>query len=259
MQIIAFVFGALIGSFLNVCILRVPKEESIVFPASHCMKCKKPLAWFDNIPVFSFLLLNGKCRHCRKPISWQYPAIELLTAALFVIFYVKFGLTLKGIVFLALTLAFLVESVIDFRYQIIPDGITLTGIGAGFGLSLVFPQMHGQAVWWAGAREAIFGILLGGGFLYVLGTVAEWVLKKEAMGGGDVKLLAMIGAFLGWQGVLWTLFVSSFIGALAGIVFKVITGEEKIPFGPFIAIAAVSYMFVGPQIIHLYFNYLHLS
>ena len=256
MYLAAIVFGAMVGSFLNVCILRVPKEESIVFPASHCMKCRKVLAWFDNIPILSFLFLKGRCRQCHKKISWQYPIVEAMTALTFTGFYVYFGLTVQGAVYLVLTLALLVQSVIDFRYQIIPDGITLPGIVVGVLLSGFFPSLHGQSVWWMGLKASLIGLFLGGGFLYALGTIAEWILKKEAMGGGDVKLLAMIGSLLGWHGVLWTLFLSSLLGAVIGLYFKLKTGEEKIPFGPYIAMGAVSYLFFGPTVFNAYFDIL---
>lgn len=252
----AFVFGAMVGSFLNVCILRMPIGESIVYPASHCPACQRSIAWYDNIPLASFLLLKGKCRNCSSVISWQYPLIEFITACLFVSFYVFFGLTVQGFIFLILTLAFLVESIIDLRYQIIPDAITLPGILIGFCVSAVFPSLHDQTLWWQAALQSLIGILFGGGFLFVLGTVAEWILKKEAMGGGDVKLLAMIGSVLGWKGVLWTLFFSSVLGSVIGFYFKLKSGEEKIPFGPYIAAAAFSYLFVGERLVDAYFNFL---
>jgi len=252
----AFVFGAITGSFLNVCILRLPKEESIVFPGSRCMGCRKPIVWYDNIPILSFFLLRAKCRYCQCKISVQYPLIEALTGALFVLFYMTFGSTPKGFLYLYLTLGLLAQSVIDSRHKIIPDILTLPAIVVGLAVSAFFPQVHGQTGHLAGFWAALQGVLLGGGFLYAVGTLAEWILKKEAMGGGDVKLLAAIGAVIGFRGVLWTIFVSSLAGSVVGIIIRVRKGEELIPYGPFLAFGAFLYLFIGPQVMGWYFNYL---
>ncbi|OGW80392.1 MAG: hypothetical protein A3C47_04925 [Omnitrophica bacterium RIFCSPHIGHO2_02_FULL_51_18] len=250
----AFVFGAMAGSFLNVCIFRLPKEESIIFPGSHCRSCGRAIAWFDNIPLVSFFALKGKCRHCSAKISRQYVAVEFLTACVFVVFYQSFGPSVKGGVYLMLTLAILVESAIDFRHRIIPDSITLPGILIGLVLSAIFPELQGETVFWKGLGHSFFGMLLGGGFLYGMGTLAEFILKKEAMGGGDVKLLAMIGACLGVKAVLWTIFVSSLLGSIFGILQRIRGGEEKIPFGPYLGFAAVLYLFIGESVITWYMN-----
>lgn len=242
---IAFGLGAIVGSFLNVCIVRIPYGESIVFPSSHCLSCRRPIAWYDNIPLASFFILKGRCRNCGARVSWQYPLVELSAALLFVLFYSAFGLTVTGVLYLLLALGLLTQALIDWKHQIIPDGITLPGIVIGLAASAFFPGLQGQPGWLGGALFSLLGILLGGGVLYAAGTIAEWVLKKEAMGGGDVKLLAMIGAFTGWQGVLWTLFVASFVGSAVGIYFRVTRGEEKLPFGPYLAVAAFLYLFFG--------------
>lgn len=247
------------GSFLNVCIFRLPDGESVVFPASHCRGCKKPIAWYDNVPIFSFLFLRARCRQCGAGISWQYFWIELITALTFVLFYSFFGLTALGIIYLVLTLALLVETAIDFRHQIIPDAITLPGIVLGLLLSFVFPELQGQSSRLWGLIWSFVGLLAGGGFLYLSGTLAEKILKKEAMGGGDVKLLAMIGAFLGWKAVLWTIFVSSFLGSLVGIVMRLARGDERIPFGPYLAAAACLYLFIGNQAIEAYLKWIGAS
>lgn len=244
--------GAMVGSFLNVCILRMPENQSIVFPSSHCWKCQKPLAWFDNVPILSWLVLGGKCRACRQPISVQYPIIEAVTAAIFVVFWKKYGVTAVGITLLVFTLALLVQSVIDARYRIIPDEITLPGMAIGLVVSFAFPALHGQVTHLGGLWKSFLGLLVGGGFLWAAGSIAEKILKKEAMGGGDVKLLGLIGAVIGLQGVFWTIFVSSVIGSVVGIYFRLRKGEEAIPFGPFLAVAAVMYLFVGPQWIAAY-------
>lgn len=247
-----FVFGALVGSFLNVCILRMPENQSIVFPASHCWSCKRPLAWYDNIPIASFVFLGGKCRSCKKAISLQYPVIEAVTAILSVIFWLRYGLSAVGAVYLVFALALLVQSVIDWRYRIIPDEITLPGMALGLIASLAFPQLHGEAAHLGGLWKSFLGLLVGGGFLWAVGSVAEKILKKEAMGGGDVKLLGLIGAVLGVQAVFWTIFVSSVIGSVVGIYYRLRRGDEAIPFGPFLAVAAFSYLFIGPACIQAY-------
>ena len=252
MPLILFCMGAVVGSFLNVCIVRIPKEESIVFPGSHCVFCNHAIGWYDNIPIISFFILRGRCRHCAKKISWQYVLVELLTAILFVFFYRFFGASAKGAAYLLLSLALLVESVIDMRYKIIPDSITLPGIVIGLAASAFFPAIHGESSHWHGLLASFGGMLLGGGFLYAAGSIAELILKKEAMGGGDVKLLAMIGSVLGWRGVVWTLFVSSLIGSAAGIYLRLKRGDLLIPYGPYLAAAAVLYIFVGPQFMHWY-------
>ena len=250
--VLAILFGAVTGSFLNVCILRLPKEESLWTPGSHCMSCHEPIRWFENIPVLSFLFLNGRCRHCHEQISWQYPIIEFLSAAIFVLYAQVFGFTPAGIFYLAATLAFLVVSLIDFRYQIIPDEISLPGIVIALLASTVFPGIQGEGVWWAGFLKSVLGILAGGGFLYVAGTIAEKIMKKEAMGGGDVKLAAMIGALTGLPGAVWTIFVASLLGSVVGLYLRLKKGEEKIPFGPYLAAACVLYFFYGQKFIVWY-------
>ncbi len=255
-NIAALILGCLVGSFLNVCILRLPKEESIVFPGSHCTKCNKPIAWYDNIPVVSYVMLGAKCRHCKTTISIQYPLIEILTGVLFVSFYHFFGATPKGVLYLYLALGLLVQSVIDYRYKIIPDSITLPAIVIGLMASALFPEIHGQAAHLSGFWASLRGVLVGGGFLYVVGSLGEWILKKEAMGGGDVKLLAAVGAVTGWHGVLWTIFVGSLAGAIVGIYLRIRQGEEMIPFGPFLALGAFLYLFIGPQAMDWYFGWL---
>lgn len=257
--VIAFILGAVTGSFLNVCIFRLPMNLSVAFPASHCFACKKPIAWIDNVPLLSFLRLGARCRHCRAKISWQYFWVELITALTFVGYYFYFGLKPLGAVYLLLTLALIVETAIDFRHQIIPDAVTLPGIALGLLFSFFFPELHHETQrLWSLAWSAL-GILVGGGILYLAGTLAEKILKKEAMGGGDVKLLAMIGGFLGWQAVLWTVFVSSLLGSIVGLALRFTRGDERIPFGPYLAAAACLYLFIGDQAIQIYLKFIGIT
>lgn len=249
-----FVLGAIVGSFLNVCILRLPLKESILFPGSHCFSCRRQIAWYDNVPIVSWLILKGQCRNCKAGISIQYPLVEIATAGIFVLFYKLFGLSAEGAVYLSLTLVLLVISWIDWRHQIIPDLLTLPGMAAGPVVSLLFPVIHGTDLRWAALLESLGGMLAGGGILYVIGTAAERILKKEAMGGGDVKLLAMIGAFTGWKGVVWTLFVSSFAGSIVGLGLKFTGGDERVPYGPFLAIGVFFYFLFGLQFFNWYGN-----
>ncbi len=256
--LISFAFGSIVGSFLNVCILRMPKDESVAFPSSRCPNCQKPIAWHDNIPILSFLLLRARCRHCRAAISWQYPVIEALTGLLFAVFLDRFGLGPKGFLYLYLALVLLAQGVIDFRYRIIPDLLTLPAIGVAVVASAFFPEIHGEGAHGAALWASLKGVLLGGGFLYAVGSIAEWIMKKEAMGGGDVKLLAAIGGVVGWRGVVWTIFVSALVGSIIGVWEKYLCkkGDGYIPYGPFLGLAAFLYLFVGPQTIEWYLGYL---
>ena len=189
-NIFSILFGAMVGSFLNVCIARLPKEESIVWPGSHCPLCRKPIKFYDNIPLVSYLLLKGKCRQCRGSISLQYPLVEGITALSSLLLIIKFGPSLSYLIYFAFVAALIVITVIDLYHQIIPDVISLPGIGVGLLASLIIPQIT--------FLNSLIGILLGGGSLFLVATVYRWLFKREGMGGGDVKLLAMIGAFLGW-------------------------------------------------------------
>jgi len=246
LAIIAFIFGAVIGSFLNVCIWRIPEEKSIVFPSSHCPKCGKSIRPFDNIPVVSWLALRGRCRDCGEPISPRYPLVEMLTALLSLVLFWKYGLSLQYLAAFLFTAALVVITFIDFDHQIIPDVISLPGIPVFF-LLAVF-------VMGIGFLDALIGLIVGGGFLYLVAVGYELIAKREGMGGGDIKLLAMIGAFLGWKSLFFVVFMSSILGALVGIVLIMIKGKDMkyaVPFGPFLSIAAVMYLFVGSELTHL--------
>ncbi|MDI6776853.1 MAG: prepilin peptidase [Syntrophales bacterium] len=232
--------GAVVGSFLNVCIYRIPEGRSIVFPSSHCPECKHPIKPWDNIPLVSYLILRGRCRHCEGKISLQYPVVELITAVMALLLFWKFGLSLKFLFSFIFICSLIVITFIDFHHQIIPDLITLPGIPLFFLGAVFFMDIH--------VVEALLGILLGGGILYIIAFVYELLTKREGMGGGDIKLLAMLGAFSGWKSLLFILLLSSFLGALVGITVMIVKGKDMkyaIPFGPFLSFAAVAYIFFG--------------
>lgn len=241
---LAFLLGAAVGSFLNVVILRLPAEgESIVFPASRCPVCRTPLKWYDNIPIASFILLKRKCRSCGAPISWQYPLVELAMALLGAGLVFKYGLSPALPVYFVFTAALLVVIVVDFHHKIIPDSISLPGIVVGFACSFVNPVVSWQ--------QSGIGLLVGGGVLYAVAAGYYLVTRREGMGGGDIKLLAMIGAFLGWQSLPFVVFGSSILGALAGIgamARQKKGGKTMIPYGPFLSVAALLYMFFRESI-----------
>jgi leader peptidase (prepilin peptidase)/N-methyltransferase len=250
--VLAAVFGAVVGSFLNVVIFRLPTEdESIVFPGSHCPYCQHPLAWYENIPVLSYLALRGRCRACHVAISKQYPLVELAMAALAGFLYHRFALSFEFFFYFVFCAALLVIIFIDIHHQIIPDRISLPGIVVGFAGSF-----FNETVTW---QQSGLGILLGGGVLYAVAFCYFAVTKREGMGGGDIKLLAMIGAFLGWQSLLYVLFSSSLAGSAVGVVAMLKQrkgGQTRIPFGPFLALGALSFLFCRQQIFDLWLMYL---
>lgn len=250
--ILAFIFGTMVGSFLNVCVYRIPEGRSIVLPASHCRSCKKPIAFYDNIPLVSFLLLKGKCRHCAAPLSFQYPLVELLTGLLAAACLLKWGAGFTAAIWFIFCAALVVVTFIDLAHQIIPDVISLPGIVCGLLVSL----LPGQP----GFTGALIGAVLGGGSLYLIRLLYYAVTRQEGMGLGDVKLLAMMGAFLGWKSILFIIMAASFSGALLGIAVMIIKkkdGRYAIPFGPFLSLGAVCYLFCGQEMISWYLN-LHL-
>lgn len=242
--------GAVVGSFLNVLIFRIPEGQSIVLPSSHCPKCGHAIRVYDNIPIISYLILRGKCRDCREKISVQYPIVEAITALLSLLLFLKFGLSLKYVSSFIFTCALITITFIDLRHQIIPDVISLPGIPVFFFLAVFFMNL---TVW-----ESILGILIGGGCLFTIAFLYEIITKREGMGGGDIKLLAMLGAFLGWKSLFFILFVSSLLGAVVGVSAMIIKGQDMkyaVPFGPFLSIAAVLYLFVGADVTKLLFFY----
>lgn len=247
----AGLLGAIVGSFLNVVILRLPDpSQSIAFPASHCPLCSANLSWYENIPILSFLALRGKCRHCRKPISIQYPVVELLMTLLSLATYSKFQLTVAGGGYFFFCAALLVIIFIDLHHQIIPDIISLPGILIGFLFSFA-----SETVTW---QSSLVGLLLGGGVLYIVAISYALLRKMDGMGGGDIKLLAMIGAWLGWQSLPFVILVSSATGSIVGLIamrWQKKGGQTRIPFGPFLSLAALLYTFFSQEILYFYHLY----
>lgn len=247
LALFAFMFGAVVGSFLNVCIYRLPLEQSVVSPGSRCMGCGTAIRWYDNIPIMSWLMLRGRCRSCKAPFSIRYPLVELLTGLLAVLLFLKFGLSLSLVVMFLFCAALVVITFIDFDHQIIPDEISLPGIMVGF-LSSFFLPGHS----WL---SSLLGIVVGWGSLALIFYGYLWLTGREGMGGGDAKLLAMMGAFLGLQAVPFIIFASSLVGTVAGLSIMAAQRKDRhlaIPFGPYLALGAVLYIFCGPQLIQWY-------
>ena len=258
LHLIFFLFGALVGSFLNVCIGRIPNGESIVTPPSHCPKCKTPIAFYDNVPLLSFLFLRGRCRSCRDPISPRYFIIELLTALLALALFHWFGFSFSFFVSFVFVAALIVISFIDLDVRIVPDVISLPGIILGLALSVIgyFFFRDGLTIV-PTPISSLIGILVGGGFLLATAWIYEKFTGVDGMGGGDIKLLAMIGAFLGWPSIPVTLFIASLLGSVVGITCMVITGAGRrlaLPFAPFLCSGALIYLFYGEQIIDFYIS-----
>ncbi|HUI28544.1 MAG TPA: prepilin peptidase [Candidatus Kryptonia bacterium] len=248
---LAFLFGSVIGSFLNVCIHRIPIGESIVFPPSRCPHCRTPIRPIDNIPIVSYtLLLRGRCRSCAAPISLRYPLVEAFTGVVGVAVVWRFGVSIEALVAFVFVAALIVVTFIDFDHQIIPDVISLPGIVIGLLLSLVLDR--------PGVKSALLGAALGYGVLYAVATGYYWLRKEEGMGGGDLKLLAMVGAFLGWKAVPLTLLLGSLTGSVVGISLMLLHGRDSrvpIPFGPFLAAGATCALFFGDALIDWYLRF----
>lgn len=240
LNVFAFIFGAAIGSFLNVCIYRIPAGESIVKPPSQCPRCHHPIRFYDNIPIASFIVLRARCRDCGEKIPWRYPLVELITAILALLLFIKFGLTLNFLVFFIFTAVLIAISFIDLDHQIIPDVLSLPGIPIFFLAAIFIVKLP-----WL---EALIGLLVGGGVLLTIAFVYELITKREGMGGGDIKLLVMIGGFLGWKSLIFILLFSSLAGAVVGITAMIIKKQDTkyaVPFGPFLSLAAIAYIFWG--------------
>jgi leader peptidase (prepilin peptidase)/N-methyltransferase len=266
--VVVFIVGLLIGSFLNVCIVRLPRGGSIVTPPSHCPRCKSNVKFYDNIPLISFLLLRGKCRNCGEPISWQYPLVELMNALFYVWIVHEFWLGGEAFLMMALCSSLIVITFIDLDHLIIPDIITLPGMLVGLSLAPFFMSPLGEPLpfqlgrflphagpYLTGFLNSLIGLILGGGPLLAIGWIWEKLRHVEAMGGGDVKLMGMVGSFLGWKGALLTIMLGALAGSVIGVLLIALNRhkmEKYIPFGPFLAVGAVSSAFYGPDIVSWY-------
>lgn len=239
--------GLIFGSFSNVIIVRLPKGQSISWPGSHCLKCKKKVLWYDNIPLISWLILLGKCRSCKTKISVRYPTIELLCGALFGALFLKMGLSWSLVEYLILGFGLITVSAIDLEHMILPDKFTLSGIVLGLTGAWLNPERF--------FLDSLLGVLIGGGFLYLIALVYFLARKTEGLGGGDIKLIAWLGAYLGWTSIPFILFTSSVLGSLIGILvgFKSSMGMKyAIPFGPFLAGSGLLYLFFFEEIMNYY-------
>jgi len=250
MILIFFIFGLVIGSFLNVCIYRIPRHKSIVNPSrSFCPNCLKPIEAYDNIPVLSYILLGGKCRNCKKHISWQYPLVELLTGILFLCLYLKFGMTLPLLINIVFISLLIIAAFTDLTHRIIPNAISVPGILVGLILNYqnILNIRSGDNV--------ITGTLVSAGILWIFRQIGLLIKKQEMMGWGDIKLAGMIGAFLGIGHGVLALFLGVFLGVVIWtilIILKLKTRKEYIPFGAFLALGSIFAVFFGNEIIIWY-------
>ncbi|HPL63324.1 MAG TPA: prepilin peptidase [Syntrophales bacterium] len=246
LEILIFLSGTVVGSFLNVCIIRIPQGLSIVNPPSRCASCGARIRFYDNIPIISYLILRACCRDCGAGISLRYPVVEALTGAILLALYWKFGWGAQLPAAFAFAAVLIVVAFIDLEHKIIPDVITLPGTPVFAAAGILIMDL---TVW-----ESLAGIAAGAGSLYLIAFIYRLLTKREGMGMGDVKLLAMLGAFLGWQSLLFILFVSSLLGSFAGgLIILAGRGNLKyaVPYGPFLSAAAVAYLFAGREIMQL--------
>ena len=255
-QVIVFLIGLVVGSFLNVMIHRSPRGESIVRPRSYCPKCAHPISWYDNVPILSFLLLRGRCRHCQVKISWRYPAVEMASGLIWLgnwegsvgppIFWIR-------VIFLSLLL---VVSVTDLETGLIPDRLTFLGMGVGLLASYLYPSLYESPNALTALGRSAIGLCIGGGLILATGLAGNWIFQREltrlgleqSMGGGDVKLLAMAGSFLGWEKVLLVFFTAPLLGLPFALYSRFAKKEEIIPYGPFLSLAAAIQFFYGEAV-----------
>ena len=275
----AFAMGACIASFMNVCIWRIPRNESVVSPPSHCPNCNAPIRWYQNIPILSWCCLRGKCANCHKPISVRYTIVELLGGILFLMAYFQWGIpfffrgdvALYGLqplrslwavpVFWVVFAGLILGSFVDLAEQWIPDRVTIGGMILGVPLSFHVPELQGEQMRLHALYWSLGGLFFGFGFLWLVGFVFSKIVKKDALGFGDVKLIGAVGAFFGPGAVLFTIIVSSFVGAVVGVVLMLrgkakLGGFTAVPYGPFLALGVIAWMFWGPGIVGWYLRLL---
>ena len=256
---LAFFFGACVGSFLNVCIYRIPREESVVKPRSHCPHCGQMIPWYDNIPLVSWIALRARCRKCKGPISSRYFLVELLTAFLFLLVWNRFGMTVLTPIYWLAVSGLILGTFVDFEHLIIPDRVTLGGMAAGLVLSALFPVMHGKDTILASVLASVIGLMAGAGLLLFVGWLGRLAFKKDAMGLGDVKLLGAVGAFLGWKAVIFTIMISSVVGSVVGGAMVLLRRKEwqsQIPYGPYLALATLIWILGGSAWLDVYVKWL---
>ena len=253
----AGVFGLLVGSFLNVCIVRWPAMESVVKPRSRCPQCGNLIAWYDNIPLLSWLILRARCRHCTLPIPWRYPLIELTTGGLWVAAAWHYGYDLEALRAAVFGTLLLGIAVTDAREYIIPDEFSVGGAAIGilfaFAALWIGPAPDPHALPWA---QALLGAASGFGVLWIVAFLGSKTFGKDAMGGGDIKMMAMIGAFLGWQGALLTVFLAAVCGTLVFLPLKLAGRDKLVPFGIFLALGAAVCWVAGPSLIEWYSRFM---
>ncbi len=272
--LLVFMFGLVIGSFLNVAIVRLPRGRSIVTPASHCPRCKAPIKFYDNIPLVSYLILRGKCRNCGEPISFRYPLVELLNGLFYVWIIWIFWLSGEALLLMAFCSSLIVITFIDLDFMIIPDAISLPGIVVGLTAGPFFLSALGEPLPLyldhfmphAGPHliafvNSVLGMLSGALPLLTIGWLWEKLRHEEGMGGGDVKLMGMVGAFLGWKGAFLTIFLGAIVGSVVGLALMMLKLHKRgqlIPFGPFLALGAVATTFYGPELISWYLGLIRI-
>ena len=259
LDIIIFIFGLIVGSFANVCIYRLPRGKSIIRPWSHCPLCGTTLAWYDNIPIFSFLILGGRCRTCHNPINPRYFLVEFLTALLFLLTRSILGITVLLPFYWYFLFLLIIATFTDFEHFIIPDVVSLPGIIVGLAASFIFPEMMRAMSRFNGLTRSFLGLVSGGGAIWLIGIFGKAIFHKESMGGGDVKLMAMAGTFLGTKLTLLSIFLGSLFGALVGgilIAFRLKTRKDYIPFGPYLSLGAIVSLFWGEKVLNWYFGWL---
>jgi leader peptidase (prepilin peptidase)/N-methyltransferase len=270
-----FIVGCCLGSFLNVCIFRLPRDESVIRPRSRCPHCQRQLAWVDNLPLVSFALLRGRCRSCRRPIAWRYPVVEALTGLATVAVWQRFGLGPVGLIYLALICGLIVASFVDLEFRIIPDEISLGGLAVGLVASVWVPALHGTAARGLALARSATGLVVGGGLLYATASAGNVMLfglrrlgvalrrhprwrrrlaryrhLRESMGLGDVKLLAMAGAVLGWKPVTVAFLLAPVLAVIPGLAVMILKRSHVIPYGPFLSLGLILALFVGEEILH---------
>lgn len=255
--------GLCFGSFLNVCIYRIPKEISVSRPPSGCPLCNARIKWYDNIPVLGWLMLAGKCRSCKAPISIGYPLIELVFGLMCLVFWLLYGVgfsrPLVAVVYCVAAFGLLLGTYIDLAEMWLPDRVTIGGMILFPIVSIFVPQLHGAQTWQGGVTTSLTGLGVGFGLFWGIREIGSALFKKEAMGFGDVKLMGTLGALLGWQAVIFITFFSALVGAVIGVSLIAMKKQElscQIPYGPYIALAAFSWMLGGYQLWDLYLRFI---